>query len=244
MAITARTFPQVDSYFTLNSMKLKTLLIDLDGTLLGAHTFWLHVFFTFNFVSALRSHKFSTYKALYVLHNLKLSMRQKNHQKNGIPNWKKSVMYFSQLSGRDLSESERILTAAALTCFQKSKRTLFAQKEAIEFIAWAKNHYELILATNPLWPLEVVLYRLSIAEIHESNFSFITHAGIMSASKPHVEYYQELLGMRSLTGDNCLMIGNDEEKDGPARKLGSEVVIIEKSSDFIKLMNRLKKEMP
>ncbi|MFA6238170.1 MAG: HAD family hydrolase [Bacteriovorax sp.] len=217
----------------------KTLLIDLDGTLLGAHSFWLHLFFTFNFVRSLTKHGFSIVSALKVLHQLKLSMRRKSHQKNGIINWTKAVKFFSELSGKSVIESEKILTSTSLLCFQKSRMTLYAQPEAKEFVAWAKNRYRLILATNPLWPLEVVLFRLGIAEIHEDNFEFITHAGVMSASKPHVEYYEELKTMRELHAPTCLMIGNDEEKDGPARDIGMEVVIIETPSDFTKLKSLL-----
>ena len=195
-------------------MKLKTLLIDLDGTLLGAHSFWLSLFFTFNFVNSLRKHGFSVLEAASILHKLQLSMRQKSHQKNGVINWTKAVTFFSQLSGKSLEDSKKILTSTSLLCFQKSRATLYSQPEAKEFVAWAKNHYRLILATNPLWPLEVVLYRLAIAEIAENNFEFITHAGNMSASKPHVEYYQELQLMKDLKAESCLMIGNDEKKDG------------------------------
>lgn len=220
-------------------MKFKTLLIDLDGTLIGAHTFWLHLFFTFHFVKALRGHQFSILKSLKTLHLMKLSMRLKSHQKNGVPNWTKAVNFFSQLSGKSLSESHSILSSTSLICFQQSRVTLFSKPEAIEFINWAKNHFELVLATNPLWPLKAVHFRLLVAEIPPDNFQFITHAENMSASKPHVEYYEELQSLRGLEPSSCLMIGNDERKDGPAREIGIEVFIIKKDSDFLKLKHLL-----
>lgn len=222
-------------------MKIKTLLIDLDGTLLGAHSFWLNIFFTFHFVNSLRKQGFSVYNALRTLHLLKLSMRSKSHQKNGVLNWSKAVNFFSQLSGKSLLDSEKILTSTSMFCFQKSQTTLFPKSEAKEFVGWAKNHYRLILATNPLWPLDVVLFRLAIAEIHQDNFEFITHAGNMSASKPHIEYYEELQSLKELEAKSCIMIGNDEKKDGPAREIGIEVFIIDKSSDFSKLRAHLEK---
>lgn len=170
-------------------------------------------------------------------------MREKEHQKNGITNWEKAVAFFSQLSGRSLADSKRILTETSMKCFVKSQPTLFAMPEAINFIAWAKNHYRLILATNPLWPLDVVHFRLSVAQIHQSNFEFITHAEVMSSSKPHVEYYEELKQMKDLDPAACLMIGNDEKKDGPARLIGTEVFIIHQASDFLKLKTLLEKDM-
>lgn len=222
---------------------IKTLLIDLDGTLLGTHTVRLNLAFTYHFIQSLRAHQIPAIKAAKILHQLKLSMREIGHQNNGVVNWVKAVNFFSQLSGKSLKDSEHILTSTALMCFQKSKSTLFAKPDALEFIAWAKNHYQLILATNPLWPLEVVLYRLGIAEISPDHFSFITHAENMSASKPHVEYYRELQAMRELEASTCLMIGNDHKKDGPASELGIEVWIIDNQTTFSDLKKRLQKDL-
>ena len=224
-------------------MKLKTLLIDLDGTLLGSHSFWLKIFFTFHFVHSLHTYGISLIKGIKILHSLKLSMGNQTHQGNGIVNWTKAIAFFSQLSGKSLEDSEKILTSTSMMCFKKSHMTLFPVPEAKEFIEWARHHFRLILATNPLWPLDVVLFRLNISEIEKNHFEFITHAGVMSASKPHIKYYQELQVMKNLDVQTCMMIGNDEKKDGPARKLGIDVFIIKKFSDFSKLKARLEKEM-
>jgi FMN phosphatase YigB (HAD superfamily) len=224
-------------------MKIKTLLIDLDGTLLGAHSTSLNFYFTYYFVKSLRKYGFSVFQSLRLLHKLKLSMRESSHQMNGIINWDKAVAFFSQLSGKNLTEAREILTTTSMECFKKSSPTIFPIPEAIEFINWAKNHFRLILATNPLWPLDVVHYRLSVAEIHESNFEFITHAGIMSSSKPYVEYYKELKQMKELIPESCLMIGNDEKKDGPARLIGTEVFIIKSAADFKVLRAKLEQEL-
>lgn len=231
-----------DDLFQTHRMKFKTLLIDLDGTILGTHSSRLNILFTFNFVKCLRQYGFSTIKSLKVLHLLKLSMREPTHQKNGVLNWTKATNFFSQLSGRSFDESESILTKTARICFEKSSSALYAKSHAIDFILWAKNHYNLILATNPLWPLDVVTYRLGIAKIHESEFEFITHAGNMSSSKPHIDYYQELQALRNLSPESCLMIGNDEKKDGPARKIGIEVFLINQDEDFLALRQLLEND--
>lgn len=223
-------------------MKTKTLLIDLDGTLLGAHPLRLRLFFIFNFVSSLRKLGFSIWQSLRILHQLKLSVRDPKHQKNGVTNWEKSINFFSQLSNLSAIESLSILNQTSMQCFVNSRNALYPMEEAKNFIEWAKNHYQLILATNPLWPLEVVEYRLKIAEIDKENFQFITHANNMSSCKPHVEYYKELHEKLNLNTNNCLMIGNDHKKDGPASSIGIDVVIIENPSDFITLQAKLQKE--
>ena len=127
----------------------------------------------------------------------------------------------------------------SMSCFVSAAHSLYAVKEAQNFIESSKEHYRLILATNPLWPLAVVEFRLGIAGIHSSQFEFITHAENMSSCKPNLEYYQELLEKLNLNPTECLMIGNDEKKDGPARRVGVEVVLIRTPSDFTLLEKRL-----
>lgn len=217
----------------------KMLLIDLDGTLLGAHPKRLHWYFITAFVRALKKSGFGFFKSLSILHHLKLSVRNSDHQMNGVVNWDKAVVFFSQLTGLSEEDSREQLTKISMQCFVHAAPSLYAMKEAQEFMAWAKSHYRLVLATNPLWPYAVVEYRLSIAGISPSEFEFITHAENMSSCKPNVHYYQELKSKLILNPEECLMIGNDEKKDGPAREIGVEVVIINNPSDFIKLRKNL-----
>ncbi|MGZ3790158.1 MAG: HAD family hydrolase, partial [Bacteriovorax sp.] len=173
----------------------------------------------------------------------KLSMRDPAHQKNGVFNWEKANKSFSQLSGLSLEKSRPLLELTSMRCFKGARSSLYAIPEAQEFIRFARNHYRLILATNPMWPLAVVEYRLELAEIEKENFEFITHAENMSAIKPYVEYYRELVEGLGLKASECLMIGNDPKKDGPAKALGIEVLIIKSPADFLGLKSRLEKEV-
>jgi FMN phosphatase YigB (HAD superfamily) len=219
----------------------KMLLIDLDGTLLGAHSKRLHWYFIRSFAASLKKLGFNFFQSLSILHRLKLSVRNEEFQMNGTLNWDKAVVFFSQLTGLSPDESRKQLTKISMQCFVHASPSLYALSEAQDFVSWAKEHYRLVLATNPLWPAAVVDYRLSIAGILPSEFEFITHAENMSTCKPNVHYYQELTNKLNLIPAECLMIGNDEEKDGPARNVGIETVIIKKPSDFKKLKLKLEK---
>lgn len=219
--------------------KCSTLLIDLDGTLLGGNTPLLHLAFTYHFLNNLKKWDMSRLTSLKVLHELKLKIRDKNHQANGVTNFEKSAQFFSHLSGKSLEDSYAILEETALICFQKSAFTLYPMPEAIEFIAWARPRYNLILATNPLWTPEVVNYRLGIAKITEESFSFITHSKNMSSCKPNPEYYHELIKLKNLNPNECLMIGNSHKKDGPAKDAGVSVEIIRSGKDFRTIRKQL-----
>jgi FMN phosphatase YigB (HAD superfamily) len=220
-------------------MKRKWLLLDLDGTLLGSAKLPLHLGFAFYFVSGLRAYGLSSLQGLRVLHQLKKAMSASSHQKDGIPNWSKATRFFSNLSGLSEEQGQNILPELAKHCFQKCHFAFFSVPEAQRFVEWASEHFLLVLATNPLWPLEVVQYRLGLAGISENVFEFITHAGNMSSIKPHFSYYSELQEKKQLPSAECLMVGNDVAKDGPAEKVGIEVFIVRKPSDFKILQEKL-----
>jgi len=220
-------------------MMKTTLLIDLDGTLLGAHSRRLHWYFITAFVGELKNLGFGILKSLAILHKLKISVRDSSHQMNGIPNWEKSIVFFSQLTDLSPAQSRIHLTEMSMKCFVHARPSLYELKEAQDFILWAKDHYRLILATNPMWPSAVVDYRLKIAGIAPSEFEFITHAENMSSCKPNVQYYSELKNKLNLRPEECFMIGNDEKKDGPARDIGIDVFIIKSPADFRVLKKKL-----
>lgn len=220
----------------------KTLLIDLDGTLLGANTLKLHLSFAYHFVRYLHSQGIPLIQSMIILQKMKNQLNDIRHQNNNISNLEKSVHFFSIASSFSKEKSEQILRSASLNCFQKSRATLFSIPQAISFVEWAKGRYNLVLATNPLWPESVVHYRLGVANISPDNFSFITHAENMSSCKPYVQYYQELQKKLQLNTSECLMIGNSERKDGPAREIGSQVFLIKRFSDFDIIQKKLEEK--
>lgn len=224
-------------------MKYQYLLLDLDGTLLGSRSHKLNLKFIVQFVRSLRAQGFTLFKALQILHFQKKKMLDLSHQKNGVLNIRKSVQFFSELSGLPESQAKQVLFATARQCFQSARSAFYPIPEALDFLEWASSRYKLILATNPMWPLDIVQYRLELAGIPAETFEFITHAENMSACKPHVQYYQELLELRGLTASECIMIGNDEYKDGPAAAVGVEVFILKQHSDFSLLRQKLEKSL-
>jgi FMN phosphatase YigB (HAD superfamily) len=224
-------------------MKYQYLLLDLDGTLLGSQSLSLNLRFTIQFVRTLRAAGFPIWRGLRILHKQKLKIRDISHQHNKIKNLDKAYSFFSELSGLSLKESTELLSVAARDCFQYASPAFYQIPEALEFLEWAKPRYKLALATNPLWPKEIVHYRLKLANISPDIFEFITHAENMSACKPHVHYYRELLETWNLSPEKCIMVGNDKIKDGPAELVGIDTFILNQHSDFTALRKKLEKSL-
>ena len=86
---------------------------------------------------------------------------------------------------------------------------------------------KLVLATNPLFPVEAVEARLEWVNIDPTDFELITNYENMSYAKPNPEYYQEILEKIEESPENCLMIGNDLKEDAIASRLGIKTMIVE-----------------
>jgi len=87
--------------------------------------------------------------------------------------------------------------------------------------------YRLVVATNPVFPLEAVRLRLGWGGVDDVPFERITSSQSMSRCKPDPGYYRELLEQLGVAGRECLMVGNDPSKDLPAKELGCYTYLLD-----------------
>ncbi|MFQ9515580.1 MAG: HAD family hydrolase [Eubacterium sp.] len=97
-----------------------------------------------------------------------------------------------------------------------------------ECIDLLKNKgYQVVVATNPIFPEVATLERMAWAGIHSDDFSLITTYENSCYSKPNLNYYKFLLKTLDKDPEDCLMVGNDVHEDMCARELGIDVFLIE-----------------
>ena len=91
-----------------------------------------------------------------------------------------------------------------------------------ELVDWAlAAGHEVVIATDPLFPLEATEERVRWAGLDPARFSLISAFETFHFSKSHVAYFAELLGRLGWPDRPILMVGNDLERDLiPARALG------------------------
>jgi FMN phosphatase YigB (HAD superfamily) len=97
-------------------------------------------------------------------------------------------------------------------------------REFIEYLF--ANDYEVVIATNPLFPRLAIEARLEWAQIpvHEFDYTLVTSYEEFHFTKPHLAYFTEILGLIGRSITEAVMIGNDVSADlEPARKLGVPV---------------------
>ena len=79
---------------------------------------------------------------------------------------------------------------------------------------------QLVVATNPLFPLIAQVKRLNWAGLALERFSMLTHLENTSFVKPRMEYYRQICETLGLAPETCLMVGNDAVNDMVAGAVG------------------------
>ncbi len=104
-------------------------------------------------------------------------------------------------------------------------------KESLKYVPDRKPMIEklksaglkIILATNPIFPLDGVKTRLSWIGLSEDDFILITHYDNSTFCKPNPRYYEEILKKTGDVPERCLMVGNNVSEDMSAANLGMKV---------------------
>lgn len=86
--------------------------------------------------------------------------------------------------------------------------------------------YDLVVATNPLFPEKAILHRIRWAGFEPSDFSYITCYERNHYCKPQLQFFQEVLEETGKHPEQCLMVGNDDQEDLAAAAVGIQTYLI------------------
>lgn len=133
---------------------------------------------------------------------------------------------FSTFYGNDVRKDEPIFASFYENEFIAAKNGCGYTPKAKEVIDELKGKYQLILATNPMFPQVATHRRVGWAGLEVSDFELITTYENSHSCKPNLVYYQEILDKFNLDPKDCLMVGNDVSEDMVAAKLGMNVFLV------------------
>lgn len=136
--------------------------------------------------------------------------------------------HFATLIDGDIEAYKAHFEAYYETLFahvQVSTRPSEEMKEAVDILT--EKGYNLVVATNPLFPYRANVHRLSWAGFDPNQFLYMSSFEDNNYCKPHLEFYQEVLGKIEKKPSECMMVGNDVFDDLPAGKLGIKTYLIE-----------------
>lgn len=83
-----------------------------------------------------------------------------------------------------------------------------------------------VLATSPFFPAVATHKRARRAGFLPSDFELITTYENSHFAKPALEYYTELIEKLGVSGEECLMVGNDATEDMIAERVGMKVFLM------------------
>lgn len=102
----------------------------------------------------------------------------------------------------------------------------FAPKAAETVKALKAAGCRVALATNPIFPAVATQARIRWAGLDARDFELVTTYENSRFCKPNPAYYQEILRTLDAAPEDCCMVGNDVKEDMAAARLGMQVFLL------------------
>lgn len=212
---------------------MNTVLFDLDGTLLPMNTDE----FTETYMKSLSAKMQELgYDAKRVIDGLWLGVNAMTENDGYITNeecfWKAFEAYMcpeqKKMQPKQRLKFERAFTKFYNTDFAVARfntRPTSIAKECVDILKM--KGYQIVIATNPIFPAVATLQRLSWAGIDDDDYILVTTYENSCFTKPNLSYYRRLLQTIDKDPEDCLMVGNDVHEDMCAFKLGMDVFLLD-----------------
>lgn len=134
---------------------------------------------------------------------------------------------FSHIYGETVRQYIPVFEEFYANEFQKAKKVCGFSPKSKELVEKLKEAgYQVVLATNPIFPAIATQSRIRWAGLEPEDFLWYTTYENSSFSKPNPKYYEEIMGKLGLDPKTCLMVGNDVIEDGAVKALGMDVFFL------------------
>ena len=134
---------------------------------------------------------------------------------------------YMDMTGERLSTVEAACDSFYTNEFNAAKSVMIPCDVSAPLVrTMAARGYDVVLATNPLFPLCAVESRLGWIELDKNDFLLITHYSNSNFCKPNPGYYREVLEKIGKKPEQCIMIGNNPGEDMIAAELGIETFLV------------------
>jgi len=214
---------------------MNTILFDLDGTILPMDLDkFLHSYFK-NLAIHLKDYIDPSKLTGIMMEctNLMIS------NTSPIPNQDVFMSRFDELVNGDIEMYKEEFSNFYDNLFQEVKNTTWENKYIIESVKVLKEKgYNVVIATNPLFPMKANHHRIRWAGLTPIDFSYISSYEENSYCKPNIEFYKEVLSKINRDPKDCMMVGNDSFEDMIAGTLGIKTYLITDN-----LVNRYKEQI-
>lgn len=203
---------------------INTFFFDLDGTLLPMdQDLFIKDYFT-RLVRVLKQHGVDSETGTKgVLYGTDLMMKNEGPHLNEDLFWQG----FSQVTSVQKEDVTELIDHFYATDFQEVIHTTSPIDDIKDVIHTIKDKgYRVVLATNPLFPKAATYSRVKWANLEVDLFDEVTTFENYHASKPSLNYYQEIMDKMNVTAQQVIMVGNDVKEDLAIKGLGSKTYLV------------------
>ena len=205
-------------------MSIRYILFDLDGTLLPMdQDHFIRTYFG-ALSGYMEPHGFEPKQFIKTIWNGTGAMFQNDGVRTN-----EDVFWqvFTATYGPDARQHEPILDTFYHPQFSKVQSSCGYDPKAPETVRQLKAMgYELVLATQPIFPSIATETRMKWAGLDQTDFIHFTTYENSSFCKPNPDYYRQVLEKIGAEPAECLMVGNDATEDLVAQTLGIKVFLL------------------
>ena len=204
----------------------RTILFDLDGTLLPIDM----DNFIEKYFRLLSGHFADLYNPEYfvnVINKATENMIRNDGQQTNKEAFEEKFFELIELNGVREKDIWNRFYDFYENLFPTLKKHFELDKLGYEIVEAAKaKDFNLIIATNPLFPRNAITTRLKWIDLNPTDFKYITSYEEMHYCKPNVNYYREILDKTDNQAESCVMVGNDMRDDMVAKKVGLKTFLL------------------
>ena len=203
---------------------MKTILFDLDGTLLPMdQDHFLKTYFG-GLATKMASFGYEPNQLIKCIWACTAAMV---NNEGSVSNETKFWESFTSFYGAEARQDDAIFEDFYRNEFRFVSFSCGHTPKAQQLISWLKAQgCRLVLATNPLFPAIATGIRMEWAGLKAQDFELVTTFENSCHCKPNLDYYKDILRHIGEDPKNCIMIGNDVAEDMIAKELGMEVFLL------------------
>ena len=203
---------------------IKTILFDLDGTLLPMDQDTFTKAYFQRLAAKLVPHGYPQQQLIDGIWAGTAAMVKNN---GGCTNEEAFWTCFSGIFGEKVWEDKPIFDEYYRVEFQEVAEVCGYNPKARETVDELKRlGYRTALATNPLFPAVATESRIRWAGLSPDMFELYTTYENTCYCKPNPNYYRDLLSRLQCHAEETLMVGNDVEEDMIAQSVGTQVFLL------------------
>ena len=205
-------------------MKIKTVLFDLDGTLLPMDQEEFTKTYFKLLCQKMSDFGYEPKKLSESIWKSTYAMVKNNGQKSN-----ETVFWncFASIYGNKVFNDKKYFDEFYENEFQKARESCGFNPHVSTMVKKLKSEgFRIVLATNPLFPATATESRIRWTGLEPSDFELYTTYENICSCKPNPEYYREIIEKLDLNPKECIMVGNDVTEDMVAGEIGMDVFLI------------------